>query len=346
VIAIHHRPGSFSDQWLEYCDLHNVPHKQVNCFASDIIDQMADCDGLLWHWAHHDYRAVLFARQLIHSVERMGKQVFPNSRTCWHYDDKVGQKYLLEAVGAPLIPSYVFYSAGDALKWVETADFPKVFKLRGGAGSVNVSLVESRRQARALIGKAFGRGFSPVNRWSILKDKAALLRRSRTLAALKNCVKAAGCCVVPGRLERHVARQKDYVYFQDFLPGNAYDTRLVVIGNRCFGVRRYCRKGDFRASGSGLLEYDPALFDKTLLDTAFQTAERLGSQSLAFDFLYDVHRRPQIGEVSYAFPSGPFLEDCPGYWDRELTWIAGRTKPTHCMIEDFIAALNARDAHA
>ena len=87
---------------------------------------MSDCDALMWNWDHTNPKDVLFARQLTYSLETMGKKVFPDSRTCWHFDDKVGQKYLLEAVGAPLVPSYVFYDKDEAIAWTERTEFPKV----------------------------------------------------------------------------------------------------------------------------------------------------------------------------------------------------------------------------
>jgi hypothetical protein len=42
-----------------------------------------------------------------------------------HFDDKIAQKYLLEAVEAPLAPSYVFFHKEDALGWISQATFPK-----------------------------------------------------------------------------------------------------------------------------------------------------------------------------------------------------------------------------
>jgi glutathione synthase/RimK-type ligase-like ATP-grasp enzyme len=85
--------------------------------------------------------------------------VFPDFRTAWHFDDKVAQKYLFEAIGAPLVPSYVFFDKQEALRWAELTTFPKVFKLRGGAGSQNVSLVKTKQECIKLIHKAFGKGF-------------------------------------------------------------------------------------------------------------------------------------------------------------------------------------------
>ena len=104
-IAIHEYAGSFSDRWIKYCDEKKVPYKLVNCYDSDIVSQLEDCQALMWHWNQNDYKAALFARQLTISLEKKGIKVFPDVNTAWHHDDKVGQKYLLEAIGAPLVKS-------------------------------------------------------------------------------------------------------------------------------------------------------------------------------------------------------------------------------------------------
>ena len=36
-IAIHHRQGSFSDRWIEYCETNNIEYKIVNAFDNNII---------------------------------------------------------------------------------------------------------------------------------------------------------------------------------------------------------------------------------------------------------------------------------------------------------------------
>ena len=45
------------------------------------------------------------------------------------------------------------------MDWIATATWPKVFKLRCGAGSSNVKLVRSRSEAEAFCTTAFNRGF-------------------------------------------------------------------------------------------------------------------------------------------------------------------------------------------
>ena len=45
----------------------------------------------------------------------------------------------------PLAPSYVFYTREEAMSGLKNARYPKVFKLRNGAGSDNVRLVSTRQ---------------------------------------------------------------------------------------------------------------------------------------------------------------------------------------------------------
>src|SRR5690625_3298555 len=90
-IAIHHRPGSFSDRWIEYCDQEKISYKIVNCYENDIIEQVADCDVLMWHHHHGHFKDVLAARKILFALEHAGIKVFPDFHTGWHFDDKVAQ---------------------------------------------------------------------------------------------------------------------------------------------------------------------------------------------------------------------------------------------------------------
>lgn len=337
-IAIHESPGSFSDRWIPYCKENNLDYKIVNCYDTNIIDQLSDCNGLMWHWNHDDYKAKLFARQLTHSLEKNDIKVFPNSNTSWHFDDKLGQKYLFEAIDAPLVKSYVFYSEKETRDWIDKTTFPKVFKLRGGAESINVQLVKTKAKARRLAKKAFHRGFLPINRLTSIKNRFWILRRDKDLAGVKKVIGGFARLFVPTEFDFFSNKQKGYIYFQDFIPGQKYDTRLVVIGVRCFGVRRNCRKGDFRASGSGLCEYEPNLIEKECILTAFETAKKLKIQSVAFDLVMDGDTA-KILEISYCFPMGPIVDKCPGYWDEYLNWHNTEINPQYFMIEDFIGEL-------
>lgn len=333
-LAIHHRVGSFSDRWVAYCEEQCIPFKLVDCFATDIIEQLAGIDALMWHWHQADPSEMLFAKELTQVISRMGVRVFPDVDTCWHYDDKVAQKYLFEALKMPLVPSYVFYSEGDAVEWANQVSYPKVFKLRGGAGSVNVQLVRNRAQALRLIRQAFGRGFPSISRKAILEDRVRQFKQKKNLKGLLEIVKCLGRFILPSAKERFGSRQVGYAYFQEFIPENDHDTRLVVVGQRCFGLRRYCRKGDFRASGSGDFSYALDLFPPDMVALAFQLAQQLKMQSVAFDFVVSEGANLLV-EVSYCYSMGPAYDNCPGYWDPECNWHQKPVDPQRFIIEDF-----------
>ncbi len=331
-IAIHHRPGSFSDIWVNYCESHNIPYKLVNCYDPDIINHLNDCDGLMWHWPQWDEKAILFARQLTYSLEKAGKKVFPDSQTCWHFDDKVGQNYLFQALNIETIPTWIFYDKNVARNWIDGAQFPLVFKLRGGASSENVKLLKSKTEAYKKIKQAFGKGFKIHDKWYKLKDRISKFNRKKTFENFLGILKGVVRLFVKKEGEKQRVREKGYVYFQKFIQGNDSDIRLVVIGgSRCYGMRRYCRTDDFRASGSGVSSYDHNNIEPEAVSQAFKIAEILKMQSAAFDFIKE-DGKFKLVEVSYAFVSKSF----PGYWDQNLHWHEGTASPQEFMAQNFI----------
>jgi glutathione synthase/RimK-type ligase-like ATP-grasp enzyme len=79
-----------------------------------------------------------------------------------------------------------------------------------------------------------------------------------------------------------------------------------------------------------------------MIKIAFDVAKKLGTQSLAFDFIYD-NKIPKIMELSYCFPMGKgSADDCPGYWDSNLNWHSERVNAQKFMIEDFIKSLKTK----
>jgi len=339
-IAIHHRKKGFSGKWIEYCKKNNIDYKIVNCFDTDIIDQLKYCDGLMWHWPHTDLKAKLFARQLTYSLEKKGIKVFPDSKTCWHYDDKVGQKYLLEAVDSPLVPSYVFYDKQKALEWAGTTEFPKVFKTRNGAGSQNVRLIKNKREALRIIEKAFGKGIRSYDKYGMVKESFWKFQRDKTFESIGRIAKYLLKLPLSARFQPEHTVEKGYLYFQDFIPQNKFDIRVVVIGDRAFAIKRFVREGGFKASGSGNFSYAKNEIPEETIELGFQINSKLNAQSIAYDFIYDPkNEKYVVVEISYAYSVKAYY-DCPGYWDVELTWHEGEFYPEYFMIEDFIKELN------
>ncbi len=334
-IGIHLAEGFFSERWIAYCKNKGIRYKLVNCYDTDILEQLSDCDALMWHFNHKGSKDSKFAKQLLFAVQASGRVIFPDYNTVWHFDDKVAQKYLLEAIGAPLAQSYVFYSKKEAMIWAGQTDYPKVFKLRNGAGSDNVRLVKSRSGANRLIRKAFGRGFKQYEALSNLKERYRKYRLGKT--SLWNVVKGILRLVRPTRYARLTGREKGYAYFQDFIPGNDYDIRVIVIKDKAFAIKRMVRENDFRASGSGSILYEKEHFDEQTVSLAFEVSEKLKDKCMAYDFVY-LDGKPLIVEISYGFDMAGY-DACTGYWEKDLNWYDGKFNPYGWMVENVIESV-------
>lgn len=333
-IAIHHRVGSFSDRWIEYCQKNNIDYKLVNAFDNDIIQQVKDCDAFMWHHHHGQFKDVLTAKRILFSLEQAGIKVFPNFNTGWHFDDKVAQKYLLEAIDAPLVPSYVFYDKEEALAWAKETTYPKVFKLKGGAGATNVQLVKNKKQAYKLIDQSFNKGFKQYDRLLNLYDSFKKLKNGNS--TIRDSLKSIIRLIKAPEFSSKMPPEKGYIYFQDFIPNNKTDFRLKIVAGRAWGFQRGVRTDDFRASGSGSIIFDNSQIPRDMLETAFNVYNKMKAQSIAFDFIISEDNKPLIIEISYGFgiDEGEFTN---GYWDAGLQWQNKLFDPREWMIEYLIA---------
>jgi len=280
----------------------------------DFWEQVSNLDLFIFQWEHYD-RPKQVASSIIPIIQyEMNIPCFPNWETSWHYDDKIKQYYLLKQHGFPIIESYIFWDKDEALEWLESAKMPVIFKLKGGAGSSNVIVVHNKRNARKLVSKMFGAGIKSDR----ISDNSSLhrkhLRRHKRLRRFA----AATLIKIRGKYKPlYWNIDKDYILFQKFLPNNSYDTRVSIIGERAFAFRRLNRENDFRASGSGNINYDVHGIDLRAVEIAFGISNGFGFQSISYDFLFNEDKKLEISEISYTYVDTA-VYDCPGYWDKGL----------------------------
>lgn len=331
-IAIHNRENSFSERWIAYCKENDIQYKIVNAFDNDIINKLSDCDIFIWHYHQAQLSDRILAQQLLFSLEHAGIKVFPNFRTMWHFDDKVGQKYLLENLEIPLIPSYVFYEKEAVLSWINTTSFPKIFKLRGGAGSLNVRMIKNKKQATKLVNQAFGKGFQQFDGKVYFLDVFEKYRSG--IKNLKDLAKAFGRMLISTEYSKGTGNEKGYLYFQDFAPLNNSDIRVIIIEDKAFAIKRMNRENDFRASGSGQILYGKEHFNDSIIKLAFDINDKLDTQCCAMDFV-NLNGEPHLVEISYGFQKQGY-DDCVGYWDKDLKFHEGSFNPYGWMIDNLI----------
>ena len=336
IIAVHDSANSWSKRWLAALASLGIEPRLVDALSPSIVSDLRGADAFLWHWDHGDAAAWRVARGIFAACDAAGIATIPDAGAAQHFDDKVAQALLLQSIEAPIVPTWVFVRESDALAWVEATQFPKVWKLRRGAGALNVRLVETASEASALVAQAFGHGFSPVP--APTADLKNSVRRTRSLPGK---IRRLPRTMRNYQANRAVAeRESGYAYFQEFIPGNDFDIRVTVVGDRAFTFRRACRPGDFRASGSGRIDYltDPSGPDRAAVDVAFATARRLRTRSMAFDFVVDQAGAPLIVEMSYGYKADAVYA-CPGHFDAEGRWVEGSLWPQDAMLADLLADL-------
>jgi glutathione synthase/RimK-type ligase-like ATP-grasp enzyme len=334
LVGIHRerygRFGPFLRKYEVILEHNGIPCRRLDASQPGFWEEVASLDLFIFRWGHYDDDRQLALTILPVVEQHMKIRCFPDNPTYWHYDDKIRQYYLLRQHGFPVVQSWVFWEKEPAVHWSKSAQYPVMFKLKAGAGSQNVVLVRNSLEARLLIRTMFGPGISgdgiPLPDATRHVDFSAypFLRHQA------------------GRVVRRLAgkdpspfwqKHKNYVLFQEFLPNNDYDTRVTVLGDRAFAFRRHVRPGDYRASGSGLIDYDPAGVDLRCVRIGLEISQRLGFSSMAYDFLFDRAGEPHCCEISYTFVDTA-VHDCPGYWDESLRFHEGHFWPQYCHLVD------------
>ena len=314
---------SWAYPWEEYLKEHNIPYDKVNLLTVDAIDTLKDYDVLLWHFGQYSWTNMLEARSILYSAKMMGLKVFPDFNDAWHFDDKVAEMYALQAVGAPIPKSQVYYSMNSLKMALDEGkiDFPIVAKLRTGSGSHNVKLIHNRTQLLRYARRMFGRGFKPAP--SLIYKTTSNIRSSHDKATFIAKLKRAPEFLRTRKGGKRFPNEKGYVYLQEFIPSDGYDMKVVVVGDKLSGLYRPIRSHDFRASGGGEVHYNKELFTENIIKSAFAAADAIGFKCVGFDYVVDNRTgEGKIVEMSYGF-SHTAVMGMGGWFDRECNWHEG-----------------------
>jgi len=189
---------------------------------------------------------------------KLNKICYPSRKHILLYENKILESELSKIHNFPFIPTFVSYDKKDALTLLNNLDFPVVSKIVPSSGSVGVERIKTKNQAKKIIKQAFSQNGRKI----------------------------------------HIvySRQKNYVYFQEFIPNDGYDIRVIVVGNMVFGFYRKAPKGDFRASGMHIEEM------RDLPEEAIRIARSvnkiINSPLLAVDMVHGVDGKFYINEFS------------------------------------------------
>ncbi len=324
--------ADFSGRWLQLAAERGIETLVVDVRAPGFIDQVADCDAFLWRFGARRENVDL-AKKLLPALEQgLNVPVFPAYGQTWWAEDKLAQHFLLRAARLPYPDSWLFWDASAARRFCDTATYPLVLKLASGFGSANVALLHNRAEAEYWIGELFGQGVRRLEQ----AVPSWLARRRRQASTVMRMLR-----------RRDDFREQGYFFVQEFLPDNAFDTRVTVIGRRVFAFRRRNRPDDFRASGSGNIDWDPRAVAPEAVRLGFTVAQRLKTQVVAVD----VMRRGSdyiATELNFSFRAGA-IDACPGHWSfddggTQGPWHDGPVRAADAIFDDVLTQLDLRAA--
>lgn len=311
----------------------------VNLDRHDWITQLAQFDAVLWKSSAMGIRAAARWKEKIYFTETyLQKLVFPSFRTIWHFESKIAQSFVFEREGVPTPRTFTSSDYVDAVAAIEQWSPPFVFKLSEGAASSNVWKVDTREEARLIIEKTFA---SQVWRRAV---ESARSTADRVVIAARNLNKAWLWHQVSSRALRLERWRLPWstVYWQEFIPDNAADLRITVIGGRYAAhYWRRNRPNDFRASGSGLIDYDqPA--PEAVVRASIELARKLNYDTMAFDILFR-DQQYQFVEMSYGYIPD-LVAKVPELFeltDGTLRRIAGYRWPQELWVESLLTKLRS-----
>lgn len=328
--------SAYSDKFRKLLEMNNIPHRLIDPNSHTLFADLGECTHLIFHHSQGDTDLRIYETMYNIAHRILGIKCMPDYDVFWQYEDKIKEYYLLKSREFPVVDSHVFWNIEQADEFLMSAKFPMVAKLPKGAASSNVVLISSREEGKNLNRQVFIKGVKSgkLNNKTNLRSiwKAGMYTYSKR--SLRTFLLNTGLIQDHSYFPEWQI-QKDAILYQKFLPNNTFDQRISVIGDKAFGARRFVRENDFRASGSGNSDLDPAKIDLRCVEIAFSISKKFNFSSMGYDFIYDEDKKPYINEFGYCF-ADYIVRSCPGYWDDKLNWHNKTDWPQHYQLEDFL----------
>jgi glutathione synthase/RimK-type ligase-like ATP-grasp enzyme len=302
-----------------------IEYDIVDIDAHDWQARIAPYDLVIWRGRFMGPNLATHYKEKIYFIEQvLGKVVMPGYASVWHFESKVAQSYLFEAAGVATPRTVATVEYDDGQRCLAEAALPIVAKKSHGASSANVRLLASRKTAERWLHSVF---FTQA--WE------------RHTESHRGRVSPAATALRHGWFWRKVGQKlvrgepDGVAYWQEFVADNPADLRITVIGDRhAIGFWRRNRPGDFRASGSGLLDYETAI-PEAAVEYCIGLNRRLGFDSMAYDLLFRGDEFV-VTEISYGYLDSAVLA-APGHFllgeDGRLAHQSGHVAPQELWVD-------------
>ena len=127
-IGLHIKPLRQIDKRFEIyeriLDANGLDHVRLCSSDNDFWDEVKQLDLFIYYWGQWDVERQI-AQTIMPIIESELKiTCFPNQKTCWCFDDKIKEYFLMKSHNFPIIQSWVFWEESEALEWAKGAPLP------------------------------------------------------------------------------------------------------------------------------------------------------------------------------------------------------------------------------
>lgn len=234
----------------------------------------------------YEYKS--FIEDVVLSLEDKGIVVIPQFKYLRANNNKVYMEMLRERIlpSKYHLETMCFGTAEEAMTALGRLKFPLVIKTAAGASSSGVRLISDRTSYERVIKK--------------------LSRSKYIMAEMRDIARA----IKHKRYVRESLYRKKFIV-QEFVQGLNNDWKVLVYNNKYYVLRRSNRPGDFRASGSGIFEFDEKV-NPLLLEAAKEIKETFDVPMISVDLALSGERVILI-EFQFVYFGTSTLEKSPYY---------------------------------
>ena len=230
---------------------------RINLFIS-FLNHNESIKGVYFYYASSQYPIYKdFIQDILVQITLRGGILIPELRHFIAHENKNFQELEKVRIGIKSPYGIPVGTYEQGVEILNKSSYPKVIKKSSGFGSRHVKIANNKEAGKKILFKMLDNSFK------LDIDSLYYLYRR-----VKNKI--------------HYPRRFGKVIIQEFIPNLDHDWKILALGNKFMGGKRFVRKNDFRASGSGLyaLNEDPP---KEVLDFAMSCKQKLKCPIVSMD---------------------------------------------------------------
>jgi len=256
---------------------------EVECCKYGDIDFGKRYRGWYVIYAASEERGLMyedFMEDILLSLKYGGAILVPDFKYFRAHANKVFQELIRKQfVNEELrLPNSTVIGRMDEIDIKKYSNFPYIVKMASGSGSIGVRLVKNKKELEHVVTDLtyvdyHDANFKKKNDWiyNKLVWKAIAIRYG-----IRHKQK------LPENPRKWMHSNK--IIVQDFIPGLNMDYKVLYYYGKYYVLRRHNRKGDFRASGSGLFEFPLEVGEiENILNFAEIVVEEISTPMVSLD---------------------------------------------------------------